>query len=67
MTRTPDLYDECATAMQGSEAWPAVFGAGTARLLAIVTIRVLRNRGLLNEYGIAAAQAADRSMEATNG
>jgi len=57
----PDLYDDCARAMQGSKAWPAVFEAGTARTLAIAAIAELRRQGLFNEYGIAAAQAADKA------
>lgn len=55
-----NLLEDMAAEMQASKAWPAVFGAGSAQVLARAALTVLRRRGYLNELGIEAARQEPR-------
>lgn len=56
--------EEVARALCASKAWPTVFAAGSATVLAQAAINRLRGLGFINDIGLAALKAEDDTIAA---
>jgi hypothetical protein len=59
--------EEVARALCASKAWPAVFAAGSATVLAQAAITRLRELGFINDIGLAALKAEGDTTQGEQG
>jgi len=62
-----NIIHEMASAMRGSKAWPAVFDAGSAEVLTMAALKVLRQRGFITAEGLIAIKQAEADGNADAG